>query len=122
MNVPQNFEARLPESCPSCGSRRLIANVRPNANAITVTCERCGFTTRALPHINRRNTSAFYHWALSVKSRDGVKCRICGSRENVNAHHIIPVMNDPNRRFAFNVNNGITLCGRCHRMAHGAGK
>jgi len=119
MDKPKNFDVRIPERCPSCGSRRMIANVRPAANALSITCEDCKFQSKALAHISSRNTSAFYHWALSVKQRDDYKCRICGSRKDVNAHHIIAVKNDKEHQFTLKIENGITLCGRCHGMAHG---
>ena len=49
-------------------------------------------------------------WMISVKKRDGWKCRI--SNENcsgrLEAHHILDWMNYPELRYE--INNGITLC------------
>ena len=56
------------------------------------------------------------YWAKAVKDRDGWKCRVCGSIEKLNAHHLLSVRENPN--LALDVNNGITLCRKCHRIAH----
>jgi hypothetical protein len=55
-----------------------------------------------------------------VFARDGSCCVICGSRENLDAHHIQDRKTLPNDGYA--VSNGITLCGgdrpgSCHRKA-----
>lgn len=47
-----------------------------------------------------------------VKERDGHKCVICGSTENLNAHHI---GYDGDR---LNENDIVTLCNRCHECLH----
>ena len=50
--------------------------------------------------------------AQMVKERDGYKCVICGSTENLNAHHI---GYDGDR---MNENDIVTLCNRCHECLH----
>ena len=64
-------------------------------------------------------------WQKAVKKRDK-KCQHCGSKEQLESHHIIPVVmliekyNIKNRDEAreckefWNIKNGITLCRRCH--------
>ena len=49
-----------------------------------------------------------------VLKRDGYTCQICGSRENLEAHHIIP----KSRGGTNIVENGITLCKECHKAVH----
>lgn len=51
-------------------------------------------------------------WKLSIKKRDGFMCQKCGIKDDLHAHHIIPVKEDKN--FAFEMTNGITLCRACH--------
>ena len=47
-----------------------------------------------------------------VFKRDGFRCQRCGSRVNLECHHIIPLgMGGTNHP-----NNLITLCHRCHEM------
>lgn len=55
-------------------------------------------------------------WAVAVKERDGYKCRVCGSSERLNAHHIKYKAKVPEK--ATEIDNGITLCRSCHRIAH----
>ena len=55
-------------------------------------------------------------WAKAVKERDGNKCKVCGSTENLNSHHIETKAGVP--ELATDVDNGITLCRVCHRIAH----
>lgn len=50
-----------------------------------------------------------YDWCLKVKERDGNRCVICGA-PGVHAHHIEDWRNKPD--------NGVTLCKRCHVLAH----
>ena len=50
--------------------------------------------------------------AQMVKERDGHKCVICGSSENLNAHHI-GYDGD-----CLDENDIVTLCNRCHECLH----
>jgi 5-methylcytosine-specific restriction endonuclease McrA len=54
-------------------------------------------------------------WSSLVKLRDG-KCKECGSVYDLHAHHIKQYKSHPELRH--DVNNGITLCGNCHRKWH----
>jgi NADH dehydrogenase/NADH:ubiquinone oxidoreductase subunit G len=53
-------------------------------------------------------------WAALVKMRYNNKCIVCGKKERLNAHHIIPRQN---RRFKHDVRNGIALCPKHHRFS-----
>ena len=66
-------------------------------------------------HISGRTLAA---WARQVKKRDGFICTNCGAIENLHAHHILPKIEFPDR--ALDIENGITLCERCHIKAHKA--
>lgn len=54
-------------------------------------------------------------WSLEVKKRDG-RCVYCGSKEKLNAHHILSAHKHP--EFRLIINNGITLCHTCHWDEH----
>ena len=58
------------------------------------------------------NTEEWRQVAAMVKDRDGHKCVICGSTENLNAHHI---GYDGDR---MDENDIVTLCNRCHECLH----
>jgi 5-methylcytosine-specific restriction endonuclease McrA len=58
-------------------------------------------------------------WNLKVYQRDNYECQFCHtkSHENLNAHHINKFKDFPNLRN--NVENGITLCEKCHNQTKG---
>ncbi len=58
------------------------------------------------------NTEEWKQVAEMVKYRDGHRCVICGSTENLNAHHI-GYDGD-----YLNENDIVTLCNRCHECLH----
>lgn len=59
-----------------------------------------------------RNSS----WAKMVKERAKYTCERCGSKENLEAHHEIPVKVD--QSLVNDEMNGICLCHECHMKAH----
>ncbi len=48
------------------------------------------------------------------KERDLYTCQICGSKENVQGHHIL----DYQYGGAADRDNIVTLCGDCHKQVH----
>jgi hypothetical protein len=69
-----------------------------------------------VPKIGKRKTGFLHQaWASLVKERDK-KCTECGSVYDLHAHHIKQYKSHPELRY--DVNNGITLCGNCHRKWH----
>lgn len=55
-------------------------------------------------------------WARVVKDRDGNKCVFCGGTQKLEAHHIKSRTEFP--ECALDIENGVTLCHRCHYTAH----
>lgn len=54
-------------------------------------------------------------WAEKVINRD-THCVLCGSRQNLEAHHVFKVnMYDD---AYLDINNGVTLCRKCHSLYH----
>lgn len=51
-------------------------------------------------------------WRAAILERDGAKCQMCGSKANLETHHIMPVSVRPD--LASRLWNGITLCRPCH--------
>lgn len=66
-------------------------------------------------NIDKRFNHTLQVWADYVK-RENNKCVKCGSKENLNAHHLIPV--GINKRYQYDTRNGITLCEECHKILH----
>ncbi len=75
---------------------------------------RCGLTEAAL----RRGTE-YEQWRAAVLKRDDCQCRKCGTRKQVTAHHIYPL--DYVFELAYDLDNGWTLCKKCHEYLHGYG-
>lgn len=57
-------------------------------------------------------------WSKQVRERDGNKCVICGSTENLNAHHILPKEGKIFKSLMFDLDNGITLCVSHHKFSY----
>jgi hypothetical protein len=57
-----------------------------------------------------------YEWRNKVFKRDFYKCRHCGSKKEIEAHHIIEWAKCVETRF--DIDNGLTLCIICHGKVH----
>ena len=68
--------------------------------------------------MNDRNQDAkFVKWAKKVKQRDNYICQLCRkSGVSLNSHHINSWDVFISQRY--DVNNGITLCEKCHNLFH----
>lgn len=63
----------------------------------------------------KRNNYSYRKWRIAVVKRDG-KCVKCGSKDDLEAHHIKHFSEYP--ELALDLNNGITLCKKCHVNLH----
>ena len=62
-----------------------------------------------------RMSMAYRCWRAAVFERDNYTCQMCNVRGGyLQAHHIEPVHDNKNTLLIFDVNNGITLCKKCH--------
>ena len=70
-------------------------------------------------NIRKYNQLKFRKWSLAVRNRDGNKCIDCGiTKVKLHAHHLIPLKECMNTQLEYDVNNGVTLCIRCHKNRH----
>lgn len=60
----------------------------------------------------KRFARLYIKWRNSIYERDEYKCTICGSKENIQAHHIVPWKESEELRF--DINNGKCVCHSCH--------
>ena len=59
----------------------------------------------------------YKNWREQVLKRDKYTCQKCENKvEILHVHHIKDVINYPN--LIFDVNNGLTLCSKCHAKIH----
>jgi len=67
--------------------------------------------------LKRDEKNKMKEWVKLVKERDNFTCQLCGYKLNKNklsglsAHHIVARTFKP---LQFDIDNGITLCSRCH--------
>ena len=54
-------------------------------------------------------------WAKAVKAKALFKCKRCGAKKYLEAHHIYPKIYHPSK--AYKLSNGVCLCRNCHREA-----
>lgn len=68
--------------------------------------------------LSTRKYREYYSWRRSVYERDGFMCVCCGDGKggNLEAHHILNYSEHEDLRV--NIDNGITLCTRCHMGFH----
>ena len=59
-----------------------------------------------------RDRPEYQEWKRQVKEKYDNTCQLCGHKGNIHAHHIKPVSVHP--ELAFDVDNGVALCGHCH--------
>jgi HNH endonuclease len=67
-------------------------------------------------HPNKPKRLNHNNWAKIIKEKFNYTCEICGSKDNLEAHHILPVKTNP--ELENDINNGACLCHDCH-MKHG---
>lgn len=65
---------------------------------------------------DRRDSNDYKQWRKEVYKRDNYRCTKCGSKEKLNAHHILSWKDYPEKRY--DIDNGITLCQKCHIQFH----
>ena len=65
--------------------------------------------------LHGRGSIEYNEWRIKVLTRDNYTCQKCGSKENIEVHHIHKYMYDPNNT---DIGNGISLCKDCHDIAN----
>lgn len=60
-----------------------------------------------------RDWLARNEWRKAVLERDNYTCQLCGNKERLETHHIVPILIVPER--IFDLSNGQTLCYECHK-------
>lgn len=64
-----------------------------------------------------RKSWEYKDWRALVYERDSFTCKRCGaSNVELNAHHVLNFSSNEDLRF--DINNGITLCKKCHKLFH----
>jgi hypothetical protein len=103
-------------SIPPYKGKRLPLRMRKKISmTLTGDSEWKGF--HANERIRIQGTPQYKKWRTSVFERDNYTCQICGKKgKYLNAHHKKLFSKYKNLRF--NINNGITICRKCHYALH----
>lgn len=116
--VNQNAaEYIIPKTCEVCGSDNIAVRVIFDKGITRYICLNCN-NSRSIAkqeNLKKRSNTPINNWAQRVVKRHPF-CTICGNKEELEAHHIIPVSHA--RDFMLMDTNGITLCKRCHLLVH----
>jgi len=95
--------------CVDCLWKQQVGSKHPKYNHKLTEKE------RKLSH-NRGLNSKNYFWKKEVLQRDNHTCQKCSSKEYLQVHHIDNFNENIQRRY--DINNGITLCKKCHKLIH----
>lgn len=99
------------------GRRILLAIIRPSELYELGTDAKVDLPIASAYYTNRNRSDLGYQkFRKKVLKRDKYSCRLCGSTEDLEVHHIKEYVNYPDLRT--DVKNGITLCHSCHRKQH----
>lgn len=71
----------------------------------------------ALPY--ERNTKEYHNWRIECLSRDNWVCKQCDTTKELSVHHIKSYKD--NHELRLEIDNGITLCKKCHKKEHKGG-
>lgn len=63
-----------------------------------------------------RSSVRYKKWREKCFKRDNWTCQKCGDKKNLQVHHIKEFSKYTDERFL--INNGITLCKKCHKSIH----
>jgi len=116
-------------SCQECGTSYIVVNSRVGISKFCSDACRVKYTGylaslrvgelspvyKGFNDERRTNKSKLRSWASSIKRRDKF-CKLCGSDDNLQSHHIKSYKE--NKDLRFNLENGILLCGTCHSLQH----
>jgi len=73
-----------------------------------------------------RKSKKYMLWRKKIFERDNYCCQICGAiGRKLNAHHIIHFVycvDNKKEKLIYSLNNGVTLCEKCHKRIHNTNK
>ena len=110
---------KIKRHCLNCGKRLKIVNVQQRKSKKYCSQE-CQWKYQGLlRRKDPKDLPSKYRlvlWARAVLKRGNCKCVECGSKEQLQAHHIKP--KSKNKDLWYDLDNGQTLCVVCHAEKH----
>lgn len=122
-----NYSGGKFNKCEHCQKEFWVIPVHKDRKFCSKPCaDKGGFRHTGESHPNyradarRKNRGGHHHkWVNAVLSRDKATCQHCGATGvELHAHHIKSYKDHPDLRF--DLDNGITLCYKCHWAVHAA--
>ena len=111
---------KVPKLCEQCGSDDVLVKVHFDTGIVMYLCRECNWSRclrkEEIIASRRGATNQANGWRFRVLHESFNRCAICGSTENLHAHHIIPISHS--QEHEFDPRNGIALCERCHHLVH----
>ena len=119
--------------CPECGEVKRHSISRLLTHITNGICKKCYYKSlkggepwnkgvrTATPETEKdykepRWSSEYRDWHNECLRRDWYHCQLCESKERLEVHHIKSYKDYPQERL--NLDNGITLCKKCHLEVH----
>ena len=110
---------RVEKECVTCECKFTVKNYRKDTTKFcTKKCSEVARDEGKTPLYKKIRKSVGYKaWIKDVFERDSFTCQSCGDMSTyLNAHHILPFSLFPTLRMS--IDNGISLCGPCHKEIH----
>lgn len=138
----KQLSSRTPTRCHACVSRNKFKGhklcldcgkeLAGRFSTKSLRCGRCKqLGENTLLHRQLRNVVEYRQWRSDIFTRDNFTCQSCAKRGgDIHAHHIKEfwkIIEENNLRDLkeslscaelWNLNNGVTLCPPCHKLAH----
>ncbi len=104
----------------SVGKRLKKAGVTLRKNSEYIAEDRTWVWKGMSSLLDRKRFSKYHQrWSKAVRERDGHACKDCGKKSGrLHAHHIVPLEVCLGSSLEFDVDNGVTLCPKCHKKRH----
>ena len=132
MDLSPNSSKKVETICDNCGVHRFMTfqnYMRRNHDGKTY-CNNCAHAILTSgennnkwnpnltdeERVQRRNYPEYFEFCRKVKIRDNFTCQCCGSKRNLEVHHLNGYNWDIKGRT--DVKNGVSLCKDCHKNFH----
>jgi 5-methylcytosine-specific restriction endonuclease McrA len=100
----------IPKICKEC--KDIFVTSNPNKVYCSSKCKKKSRTRRDNKRYAHLPSKKHERWSKEVRGNYSYTCAVCGSTENVEAHHIVP--RSFSEELLYTIENGVALCQKCH--------
>lgn len=122
--LQKGSRTKIEYECDECGKHKFTSYCNYNKfnDNGKIYCQQCALkiyrNSRVRKDKDARNYPEYLDFIKRVLYRDNYKCRICGSKNKIQVHHLDGYSWCHEKRV--DDTNGITLCEDCHKLFHSA--